>query len=278
MANSTPYAVFLDIDGTILNPLCPDSISPVTRRVLSDMRRHGHLFFVNTGRAPGFIPYSAVPREDFDGFCAGLGAYAEMHGKALYAKTLSDATVRDIVAYCDARNETCFFEGGIDDLDGRYSFHSKGSFRAPRRYETPAEFFEAASGRTFYKITIPYIPNAEFRAFLERYFDMTYCTEVKDSSVGEQPAYAEGALIGCDKGYAVRRVCALLNIPVERSIAIGDSENDLGMLRAAGISVAMGSAPDEVKKQCDHVTDTVANDGAARAIVSLLGGDGKEYF
>lgn len=279
MANSTPYAVFLDIDGTILNPLYPDGLSPATCRVIADMQRRGHYFFLNTGRSPGYFACCGISKEKFDGVCAGLGTYAELHGKILYTDPIPDATVQELIEYCDRYKETCFIESDADGEDGRYSFRNDGAFHASRHWDEPAAFFKATLGRTFYKITIPYLPNAEYRAFLERHFDMIYCTEQKATpELRGEAAYAEGANRGCDKGCAVRRVCALLNIPVERSIAIGDSENDLGMLRAAGISVAMGSAPDEVKKQCDHVTDTVANDGAARAIVSLLGGDGKEYF
>lgn len=280
MINQSRYAVFLDIDGTILNPLHPNGLSPVLCRVLSDMQKKGHLFFINTGRSPGYFVRTEIPREKFDGICAGIGSYAELHGEVLYTKPISDSVVRDIIAYCAAHDETCFIESDEDGSDGRYSFRDGGTFHARRHWDNPEEFFRAARGRTFYKITVPYLPSPEYRAFLEQYFSMIYCSAVKETSeIRGEPAYAEGALIGCDKGYAVRKVCALLNIPIEHSVAIGDSENDLGMLHAAGISVAMGNAPEEVKKACTFVTESVAKDGAARAIVRLLAKESEtEYF
>ena len=49
-------------------------------------------------------------------------------------------------------------------------------------------------------------------------------------------------------------------------MAIGDSNNDLEMLKAAGKSIAMGNAIPEVKEACDYVTGTCEEDGFAEAI------------
>ena len=49
-------------------------------------------------------------------------------------------------------------------------------------------------------------------------------------------------------------------------MAFGDGENDMEMLRFAGIGVAMGNASDPVKAAADYVTDTVDNDGIEKAL------------
>ena len=51
---------------------------------------------------------------------------------------------------------------------------------------------------------------------------------------------------------------------------IGDNFNDVSMIRDAGIGVAMGNAPDEVKAVADFVTDTNVNGGVAKAIWRVL--------
>ena len=51
---------------------------------------------------------------------------------------------------------------------------------------------------------------------------------------------------------------------------IGDNFNDVSMIRDAGIGVAMGNAPDEVKAIADFVTDTNVNGGVAKAIWRVL--------
>lgn len=68
------------------------------------------------------------------------------------------------------------------------------------------------------------------------------------------------------KGAGIARVCKLLNIQPENVMALGDSGNDLTMLEAAGLGVAMGHAPDFVKAAADAVTESNENDGAALAI------------
>lgn len=68
------------------------------------------------------------------------------------------------------------------------------------------------------------------------------------------------------KGNGVAQLCRLLDIPQKNVMALGDSGNDITMLRSAGLGIAMGNAPEEVKAAADAVTDTNGNDGAAIAI------------
>jgi hypothetical protein len=68
------------------------------------------------------------------------------------------------------------------------------------------------------------------------------------------------------KKNALARLCADFQIPPERVLAIGDSRNDVPMLRWAGTGVAMGNAQAEVKESVRYVTGTNAQDGVATAI------------
>lgn len=69
-----------------------------------------------------------------------------------------------------------------------------------------------------------------------------------------------------DKGGALAFVAGRLGVPMEAVMAIGDSWNDAPLLRAAGISVAMGSAPPELRDLADAVVADVAHDGVAEAL------------
>ncbi len=68
------------------------------------------------------------------------------------------------------------------------------------------------------------------------------------------------------KGQTLKILCDLLHIPMEAVMALGDSGNDITMLRQAGLGVAMGNAPDFVKRAADVCTDSNDADGAAKAI------------
>ncbi len=78
--------------------------------------------------------------------------------------------------------------------------------------------------------------------------------------------YLEMAHAGVDKGRALAFLARSLNIPRSEVMAIGDSENDLAMLRWAGLGVAMGSASEHVRQASDAVTATCDEDGVAIAI------------
>lgn len=80
------------------------------------------------------------------------------------------------------------------------------------------------------------------------------------------PEFIEILNPAVDKGQALEFVAARMAIPLESVLAIGDSWNDEPLLRAAGIGVAMGNAPDAVKAVADAVVADVAHDGVAEAL------------
>lgn len=73
-----------------------------------------------------------------------------------------------------------------------------------------------------------------------------------------------------DKANAILELQAKTGIPKDRTIAFGDGLNDLGMLKAAGISVAMGNAVPEVKAVAKYVTETNKEDGLAQFLLRFF--------
>jgi Cof subfamily protein (haloacid dehalogenase superfamily) len=68
---------------------------------------------------------------------------------------------------------------------------------------------------------------------------------------------------GINKGEALKILAAYLAIPLERILVIGDSHNDISMFKVAGMAVAMGNAPGEVKAAADLVAPSNDEDGVA---------------
>ncbi|WP_461204612.1 Cof-type HAD-IIB family hydrolase [Clostridium sp. DL1XJH146] len=75
---------------------------------------------------------------------------------------------------------------------------------------------------------------------------------------------------GVCKGTAVKVLAEMYNIKQEEIICIGDNENDISMIKYAGLGVAMGNALDSVKKVAQYVTDTNDNDGVAKVIEKFV--------
>ncbi len=76
------------------------------------------------------------------------------------------------------------------------------------------------------------------------------------------------------KGAALRVVADHLGVPLEEIVAVGDQENDLEMIRAAGLGVAMPQAPEAVRAQAGRVAPTPDKGGLLALFREIL----PEYF
>ena len=83
--------------------------------------------------------------------------------------------------------------------------------------------------------------------------------------------YLESIPKGVSKGNAVHFLANYLNIPMDNTIAVGDYDNDLPMIREAAVGVILANGPEHVKKEADHVTDNDNNhDGFAEAVYKFV--------
>jgi hydroxymethylpyrimidine pyrophosphatase-like HAD family hydrolase len=81
-----------------------------------------------------------------------------------------------------------------------------------------------------------------------------------------QPYYLDVTPPALDKGTFVDTLARRLGISHSAIAVLGDMENDLAVFRKAGLSIAMGNAALEVKRQANYVTASNAQDGFAKAI------------
>ncbi|MBS4161556.1 HAD-IIB family hydrolase, partial [Klebsiella pneumoniae] len=86
--------------------------------------------------------------------------------------------------------------------------------------------------------------------------------EVTNSS----PTNIEVNAIGINKAAALAKVSERLGFTMENVMAVGDSLNDIAMIKEAGLGVAMGNGQDIVKETADWITDTNNENGVAKAI------------
>ncbi|WP_071395225.1 Cof-type HAD-IIB family hydrolase [Bacillus tuaregi] len=86
--------------------------------------------------------------------------------------------------------------------------------------------------------------------------------EISNSS----PINIEINAAGVNKGNAIEKVCKQLNLSMEHVMAIGDSLNDMAMIKKSGLGIAMGNAQTVVKESADWVTAVNNEDGVAEAI------------
>ena len=88
--------------------------------------------------------------------------------------------------------------------------------------------------------------------------------------VKSTPYFCEVGNKEAKKSTGVEFLANMWGIKKEEILTIGDQNNDIELLKAGGIKVAMGNASEELKEYADYVTDTVENDGFVKAIEKFV--------
>ena len=238
------YAFFLDIDGTIYDG---NRIVQEVTDAIARARAAGHKVFINTARA-----YIGLPPEvtvlPVDGFICAFGLEIFADGKFLHRKFLPKETVLAAAQYAFDHHIPLYFEGETRlDLNRRWegSFHPK----------TLAEFAQMLGTHRLCKFSLPNGPTQADRDAFSEDFDF-YDIEVIAK--------------GYSKTRGIQLVEEYFSLNREDTVAIGDSDADLDMVRYAGMGVAMGSGTENLKAAADFVTKTIAEHGVAYAIDYVL--------
>lgn len=87
--------------------------------------------------------------------------------------------------------------------------------------------------------------------------------------VKSSPWYYELLPKGAEKGSGLLRLAKILGIPPKRVIAVGDNENDLGMIKSAGTGIAVANAADCVKAAADRVMRESCDEDAIAAVIRM---------
>lgn len=115
------------------------------------------------------------------------------------------------------------------------------------------------------KVNLPYVP-LELRAQLREKILSIPGLTVTSSGMENLEINASS----CSKGEALKFLCTMLSISPSQVMAVGDSDNDISMLRCAGVAVAMENSLPAVKEAANFVTGTNDGDGVAFAVEKLV--------
>ncbi|QHC60092.1 HAD family hydrolase [Rathayibacter sp. VKM Ac-2760] len=233
--------VLLDVDGTILDE---GVIAASVREAVSGARSNGHLVLVATGRSRAEIPQQVLDL-GFDGVVSAAGGFVELDGVLLESRTMPPEDVEAIAGFFEAHG----IAYSLQSFDDVFASGGAGAGTVPTEGIAKATFF-GEDGTAF----------ALVRDGLGERFHVITGTI---PSLGD--AGGEVSLRGVDKGSALVRLAEHLGHPLADTIAIGDSSNDVEMLAAAGVGIAMGNASDAARAAADEVTTSVRADGVRTA-------------
>lgn len=263
--------IFLDIDGTLVAALSSPSLG--VRAAIRDARANGHRVFLSTGRNLAIIGQDIL-EVGFDGLVASAGAYVAVGGTVLLDQALPEEVVQECLnvfhgvgMFCRIETiEGIYTDPQMEELLLTATPDPKNSelIRMQKEIETGILIrkYKDYPGQGAYKLCFTsrsLEPVWEAKKILGDRFDFIV------HPYGGSTACFNGEIIpqGVDKGRGIELVCRHLDIPVENTIAFGDSMNDAAMLKKAGVAVAMGNACDELKALADIVCEDVEHDGVA---------------
>jgi Cof subfamily protein (haloacid dehalogenase superfamily) len=227
--------VALDMDGTLLNDV--QEVSEENAKWIRRALDAGVTVSFATGR--GFraaMPYAEQLGLDTPMITVN-GSEIWRRPNVLHQRSLMSAAHIEALHGIALRHEECWYWGYT--VDGVFN---------KEKWIDPADGYDAHEWLKFGYYM-------EDRSVLDRIYEEASAIgslEITNSS----PWNWEMNPAGVSKAAAIREVCGLLGIGMSQVAVMGDSLNDIAMIREAGLGVAVGNAQDAVKEAADAVTVT----------------------
>lgn len=263
MSESTPPIRLLacDMDGTLFRQDL--IISDRVQQAIAVAQRAGVIVALATGRMPA-AARSFVEMLGLSGpQIYSNGALVQTpEGEILHHRPVDPAVAPRLVAYGREHGLHVNAYLGDDVYVERLSPEAEFTRALNRLNPQLVPDLAAFVGRGPTKMVFVRLPEA----------GPTLVAEVQSAFAGEILAfssvkqYCEIIHPDADKGKALVALAERLEIPIEQVAAIGDGDNDLTLLGAAGLPLAMGNATSRLKAIARHVVGTVEENGVAEAI------------
>lgn len=265
----------VDMDGTLLNS--KKVISKKNIDAINKAYSLGKIVVISTGRSVGelwdFFPLFPQMRYCISesGSCLyDIKAHRAIHqmviDKDAVEKVVSYARVRDIMPQIYINGEATVTRRQLDNMDHYQMGHYKNHFRTCTDIVDNA--FDECERMGYYaeKICLYHTDNDARNVTL----DYVNSLNLNITKAFSEFTSLEVTPVGADKGSALEILCRKLNIPIEETIGMGDSENDLTILDKAGLAVAVENAADIVKRSADVISKSNDENGVAEIIEKYL--------
>ena len=258
-----------DVDGTLVTAdkvLTTRAVAAVHR-----LRDAGIRFALTSGRPPRGMAMLVEPLA-LDGVIAGFngGVYANPDLSVVETHTIDPAAARQTLdAILDHGLDAWVYtadEWLLRDVDAPHREREEHTVRFPPRVVRDlGESLDRAVKITGVSDDLDLVARCEK--------DVQAALGQTVSAARSQPYYLDVTHPNANKGDVVAFLAKRFDIEPGDIATIGDQPNDTLMFRRGGMSIAMGNASDEVKKQATHVTDGFDDEGFAKAVERFVFGD-----
>ena len=249
-------AAFFDVDGTLLSHRTR-SVSQSTRKSIERLRQAGILCVVATGRH--ILQMDKLPMDgiEFDGYVTVNGQLLlDGQRNVIYGAALEGEGKACAIRLFENRNTPALL---MEENKIYLNFVNEDAAAVQKAISSPIPDVGEYTGGEIYQIC-PYFfgPMPPDVAACEE-----HCVVTRWGGNGGVDVIAMGG----GKVSGLRAYLERCGITREEIIVFGDGENDLDMIRYAGIGVAMGNAVESVKAAADYVTADIDDDGIEKALI-----------
>lgn len=268
--------ICIDMDGTLLNG--DHIITENTKKILKKAHDFGAHIVISTGRIYSSAEYYSNLIGVNSAVISSNGSFIKEKNidEPIYKSTLSEDLCMKVVETC-ARNKTGVSFYSVDKLYCgsivMIFLHLFLKLKKIDNLEVDKEYVFSLKrwkevlkkGNSMIKCEImskDHKKLSKIRSELNKIDGLEVVSSYKNN--------IEVSMKGVSKGSAVEIIAKHYNVKQEEIIAIGDNENDISMIKYAGLGIAMGNALDIVKENANCVTDTNDNEGVAKAIQKFV--------
>lgn len=254
-----------DIDGTIFD--WNSGFSPAVKECMLKLKKSGVKVVLVTGRMHSSAIHAANELQLGTPVISYQGALIkDCDNKTLFQKTLSVETTKKLIKW--ARNNKVHINLYLDDKlyveedNEIIKFYTNG-----KHIDYKVVNFDDLEIKDVNKILAIDLNDADkVTGWVE---------ELKQTNpdlyiVKSTPYFCEICSGEAKKSLGVQFLCKMWGLKQEEILTIGDQNNDIDLIQAGGIGIAMGNGTPELKECADYITDTVENDGFVKAIEKFV--------
>lgn len=254
-----PQLILLDLDGTLLNS--EEEVSTANKEVLQNLQQQGNKIAIATGR---HHKEAKKVTKDLDelSYITTNGSYIEdAAGQEIFSSALETKSVLAVIDIIE------------DEFDLEYFLFTKDSILANKQLDITLQVKKDL--QEYMRLKKPVVhkvfatgDSQEISAAKDK---IKAKLEAEIALTSSSPKNLEVTATNISKGRGLNILAEHLGIPVEKTIAFGDSTNDMKLLKEAQIAVAMGNCEvEELKEEADIIAPTNENDGVAEILKELL--------
>ena len=285
--------ITVDLDGTLLNKY--GEVSEYTKNIIKKVTDQGILVVLASGRISESVLTIAKEIGANKYYISGNGSvlYDMQKKEIIYEKYLSKEKVLELIELCEKNSiyYNIYTESSViaKSLNYNVAFYNYENTKKSSDKKTEINivddvynYIKTLNTNKFLKMTICDENKIVFSSILRKVKDIPDIDVLEVSHMSKKKIkmgtkevsvgyyYTEVSSKNVDKWYAIEEIMKKENIAKEEVISFGDNNNDILMIKNAGIGISMGHRNEQLKKVAKFVTQTNDEDGVAKALENII--------